>query len=272
MTLTTMYPGKINSPQVTLTTAIDEDDTIIVVTGDVSKLPAAPNLFVLGTGEDAETVYYPTDAVTNTFADVTRGFQGTAKAWDSGTPIARLLTAYDYDTLRTNILDLEYNKIIHIPANMAVEWNTPESATIDQVNLTSYGFPITYGIFQAGEYRTVEKLCFEHTLDAPWDGESVTAQIESTIPINEAADSVLNLYIVRIPDDGDYDVDIPLVASMTVSHTTAYKKNMSAVTDPFEITGTGNKLLIMIKRSSAEGDTLTTDEYFRELTLILERA
>jgi len=96
-----MYPGKINSPATTLSSGINDIVTTIPLT-DASVVPAAPNLAVIGTGEDAETIKY-TGKSGNDLTGCTRGFQGTAKAWDSGTPVARFFTAYDYDTLRTNL-------------------------------------------------------------------------------------------------------------------------------------------------------------------------
>jgi len=97
----TMYPAKVNSPATTLSSFITDSQTTISLT-DASVVPAAPNLAVIGTGEDAETVLY-TGKSGNDLTGCTRGFQGTAKAWDSGTSVARFFTAYDYDTLRTNL-------------------------------------------------------------------------------------------------------------------------------------------------------------------------
>ena len=105
MALDTMYAGKVNSPATTLDGAINDSVTTINVV-DGGDLPDAPNLAVIGTGEDAETILYETKNG-NELSDVTRGFQGVAKEWDSGTPVARLFTAYDYDTLKSNITDLE---------------------------------------------------------------------------------------------------------------------------------------------------------------------
>lgn len=97
----TMYPAQPNSPAAELATAIDATQTTIEVT-DGSKLPDAPNIAVIGTEEDAETIKYETKNG-NTLENVTRGLQGTAKAWSAGEVIARNFTAYDYDALRTNI-------------------------------------------------------------------------------------------------------------------------------------------------------------------------
>ena len=97
----TMYPAKVNSPATTLSSGINDIVTTIPLT-DASVVPAAPNLALIGTGEDAETVLY-TGKSGNDLTGCTRGFQGTAKSWDSGTSVARFFTAYDYDTLRTNL-------------------------------------------------------------------------------------------------------------------------------------------------------------------------
>lgn len=97
-----MYPGMVNSPITELTNAIDEvQDTIEV--SDGLALPDAPNIAVIGTGEDAETIQYGTK-IGNVISDVIRGFQGTAKAWSAGQKVARYFTAYDYDTLRKNLI------------------------------------------------------------------------------------------------------------------------------------------------------------------------
>lgn len=99
-----MYPGQVNSPATTLLGAISAQDTTIPV-ADASKLPSPPNIAVIGIGENAETILY-TGVSGNTLTGVTRGFQGTPRAWAAGTQIARLFTAYDYDALRQNVDDL----------------------------------------------------------------------------------------------------------------------------------------------------------------------
>ncbi|MFK7692849.1 C1q-like domain-containing protein [Paenibacillus sp. HJGM_3] len=101
----TMFPGQVNSPVTELTAAIDSVVTTIGVL-NAGMLPAAPNLAVIGSGEIAETIQY-TGKVGNNLTGVTRGFQGTARAWSIGTKVARYFTAYDYDTLRGNVLDLD---------------------------------------------------------------------------------------------------------------------------------------------------------------------
>lgn len=103
MAQATMYPAKINSPLTSIASDITAVATSITL-ADASVLPAAPNLAVLGTGDDAETILY-TD-ITDNVLTATRAFQGTAAAWDAGTPVARYFTAYDADTFADNIEDL----------------------------------------------------------------------------------------------------------------------------------------------------------------------
>jgi hypothetical protein len=139
MTLT-MYPGMVNSPELTLTSLISAVTTTIEVTGDVAtKLPAAPNLFVIGTGEDCETILYPTDAVLNVFSGVTREFQGTAKEWALGTVVSRNFTAYDYDALRQNIDELHYQKTVTI---------SPVGGDYHTIQAALDANPTTYTLFQ----------------------------------------------------------------------------------------------------------------------------
>ena len=99
-----MYPGIVNSPVTELADAIDATATTIEVV-DGSKLPNAPNIATIGTGEDAETILYE-QKTGNILSDVTRGFQGTAKAWPAGTKVSRMFTEYDHAAFRQNIQEL----------------------------------------------------------------------------------------------------------------------------------------------------------------------
>lgn len=97
----TMYQAIQNSPPTSLINNITASDTTIQIS-DSSLLPAGPNLAVIGDGINCETILY-TSNVGNVLSGVTRGFQGTAQAWSSGTVIARNFTAYDHDTFKANI-------------------------------------------------------------------------------------------------------------------------------------------------------------------------
>jgi len=98
-----MYPGIVNSPSTTLSNDITNSQTTITVT-DPSKFPSPPNEATIGTGEDAETITY-TGISGNDLTGVTRGFEGTAKAWVSGTSIGRNFTNYDYSAIIANLLE-----------------------------------------------------------------------------------------------------------------------------------------------------------------------
>lgn len=105
----TMYPGKVNSPTTILDGGInDVINTINVINGSV--LPVSPNIAVIGTEVDAETILYA-NRVGNVLSNITRGFQGVAKAWSSGETIARLFTEYDYASLKSNLGTLAGRKI-----------------------------------------------------------------------------------------------------------------------------------------------------------------
>lgn len=95
----TQYAAQALSPATALDGSLNDSATTVSVL-DASKLPTAPNLATIGTGEDAEVILY-TGKSDNDLTGVTRQFEGTAKAWDSGTPVARLLTAYDLNNLPT---------------------------------------------------------------------------------------------------------------------------------------------------------------------------
>jgi len=99
-----MYPGMVNSPVTMVFVDINSSQNTITVT-DGSRLPDAPNLATIGSEENAETILYSGKSGNN-LTGVTRGFQGVARSWSAGTPIGRMFTAYDYDTLRTNLTPL----------------------------------------------------------------------------------------------------------------------------------------------------------------------
>lgn len=112
----TMYPGMVNSPITELAVAIDETQTTIEVI-DGTKLPDAPNLAIIGLGEDAETILY-TEKTGNILSGVTRGFQGVAKAWGQGTRIARFFTEYDQRAMMQNIQENADNLVAHLNDTM----------------------------------------------------------------------------------------------------------------------------------------------------------
>lgn len=104
----TMYKGLVNSPETTITNNIGTNDTIIYVL-DPARVPSdLPNLMVLGTGTNAETI--KVTAIEDNALTVERGFQGIAKDWLAGTIIARNFTEYDYAALVDNINELELTK------------------------------------------------------------------------------------------------------------------------------------------------------------------
>ena len=96
-----MYKGIPFSPQVALADGIGAGDTMIPVT-DISAFPDAPNLATIGTDEDGETILY-TAKTTDSLSGCTRGVEGMAKAWPSGTTIARNFTNKDFDALQKNV-------------------------------------------------------------------------------------------------------------------------------------------------------------------------
>ena len=102
MALKTMYPAKVNSPSGTLMFELTSSGTTLQMGGGhADKFPDPPNLATIGRYEDAETVLY-TGKSGNNLTGLVRGFEGEAKTWPVGTEVARLLTAYDWDSIRQN--------------------------------------------------------------------------------------------------------------------------------------------------------------------------
>ena len=103
--MATIYPAQANSPQ-TLLSAQLSADAVTVPVQSAAVLPASPNLAVIGTGEDCETILY-TGKSGNNLTGVTRGFEGTAKAWPAQTVIARNFTAWDFNNMAAVKADKE---------------------------------------------------------------------------------------------------------------------------------------------------------------------
>lgn len=110
MAQNTMYVSKNNSPQTTLTNEITATEQTIPV-ADISKLPAAPNIVSIGSGDNIELVYYA-GISGSTLTGCVRGYHGTtASIWYEDTPVYRAYTSYDHDTFKGNIEDLAANKL-----------------------------------------------------------------------------------------------------------------------------------------------------------------
>lgn len=155
--LETMYPAAANSRQTELAAAINDTQTNFTVL-DGSVLPPAPNQLTLGTDESAETILY-TGKSGNEITGVTRGFEGTAKSWVAGTKLARYFTAYDHDTFRGNITDLDQrlNNIVIPDASLTekgiVQLSDATNGSRSDVAATEKAVGLA---FQAGVERKAE--------------------------------------------------------------------------------------------------------------------
>ena len=138
MELTKMYPASVNSKLTNIVGAIDETDTTIEVE-DASILPEAPNLLVLGTDENAETVLMT--AKNGNILTVERAVQGTAINWPAGTNIARNFTAKDWNDIKENVEGLHtgVKELKESLASSIESANTAaERANTEAANANSY--------------------------------------------------------------------------------------------------------------------------------------
>ena len=88
VSLQTMYPAKLGSPQTILAAALAADAGSMIV-NDASALPAAPNIVIIGSDENCEIISY-TGISGNTVTGLSRGLgDSTAKAWAQGVTVAR---------------------------------------------------------------------------------------------------------------------------------------------------------------------------------------
>jgi len=97
----------VNSPATTITTghAFTTNDTSLYV-DELAVFPAAPNIVVIGDGEDAVTYIYSAKSAASGAGYLTIPTdpqEGTENDWPVGTTCSRMLTAYDLATVHTNI-------------------------------------------------------------------------------------------------------------------------------------------------------------------------
>jgi hypothetical protein len=97
-----LYKAIAGSPITYLATDVSAGQTTIAVTDD-SVLPDAPNICTIGYGENIETIRYGAKS-NGVLQDVTRGIEGTPRAWQSGTEVARFYTAYDHNAIIQTIM------------------------------------------------------------------------------------------------------------------------------------------------------------------------
>jgi len=106
--LNKMYDGVVNSPETYLTQNLAADATIIYV-ADSSVFGSLPNLAVIGTDQNAETIFIKSKR-SDGGLEVQRALEGPAKRWEKTTAIARNFTNYDYNQVKSNIEKLNTGK------------------------------------------------------------------------------------------------------------------------------------------------------------------
>ncbi|WP_148464832.1 hypothetical protein [Peptoniphilus harei] len=106
--LNKMYDGVVNSPETYLTQNLAADATIIYV-ADSSVFGSLPNLAVIGTDQNAETILIKSKR-SDGGLEVQRALEGPAKRWEKTTAIARNFTNFDYQQIKDNIEKLNTGK------------------------------------------------------------------------------------------------------------------------------------------------------------------
>ncbi|MFA9380479.1 MAG: hypothetical protein ACERKO_05405 [Acetanaerobacterium sp.] len=115
MSLETMYPAITNSPATVTTGALNTNGTEVGV-GDSAVFGLTyPQLATLGDSSNAETVLIT--GVVGNILTITRAVEGTAKAWATGTIMARNFCAIDHNTLIANVVEIN-NGVDNLSGNV----------------------------------------------------------------------------------------------------------------------------------------------------------
>lgn len=107
--LSKMYDGVSNSPDTFLTSPLASGGNIMYV-ADSSVFGTLPNLAVLGSGANAETVLI-TSKRSDQGLNIQRAVEGVARDWVKASIVARNFTNYDYKQLKENIELLNSDKV-----------------------------------------------------------------------------------------------------------------------------------------------------------------
>ncbi|MFR6151370.1 MAG: hypothetical protein ACLUJH_00860 [Peptoniphilus sp.] len=126
----------VNSPETYLTQNLAADATIIYV-ADSSVFGSLPNLAVIGTDQNAETILIKSKRSSDGGLEVQRALEGPAKRWEKTTAIARNFTNYDYNQVKSNIEKLNSSKQENLTAGSNIKiTNGRISATDTKYNDT----------------------------------------------------------------------------------------------------------------------------------------
>ena len=200
-----LYPPMPRSPITYLSDGIDASVTTIPV-DDVSKLPVAPNIATIGDGADSETIKY-TGKTDSSLTGVTRGFEGEARTWNSGVPIANVPCAQHFRALQVNVVPygcilMWSGAIANIPLGWALcdgQNGTPDlrdrfilgaamdeepgatggnhTKTLDVANLPAHGHGFTAWTSSAGA----------HAHSIRWDRDGGSGSVCYTLDVTDTA-------------------------------------------------------------------------------------
>ncbi len=151
-----LYKGIAGSPITYLVGDISAAQTTITIADDAA-LPDAPNICTLGYGEHIETIKYGVKS-NGVLSDVTRGIEGTPRAWASGTEVARFFTAYDHNAIieahKTHQADYASKFPDNAGAHNSIFRGKNLGSTPDYTNITNGSFKDMY----IGDYWTINGI------------------------------------------------------------------------------------------------------------------
>ncbi|MDU2116202.1 MAG: hypothetical protein E7E84_07655 [Peptoniphilus lacydonensis] len=187
-----MYKGKVNSPATLLVETIDSSVTSIKV-ADGTVFPEGPNVAVIGTDGNAETIKY--DSINgNILVGCVRGFQGKASVWDKDTIIARNFTEYDLDALQENILGLDNSKVDKIEGQGLISDIEKNKLANIEDGANKYVHPSTHSANMITE--TSSKRFVSDTEKEKWNDKVSQSQITGDVSAS-GSDKVWNVDFIK---------------------------------------------------------------------------
>ena len=136
--ISTMFKPQAGSPSTDLSADITDSDKKIPLI-DASVLPDGPNIVTLSANDQFESVIYQSkDEANNKLIEVTRGIEGTAQSWASGTEVARNFTARDLETIQSLLRELYYDSTFTNDESTAIKVFTTPTINPTSMDVHAY--------------------------------------------------------------------------------------------------------------------------------------
>jgi len=251
-----MYEAMATSPYTTITSGISDSDTTIYV-AELAGFPDAPNEAVLyDYSGNRETVRYSAKSAASGSGYLTisdrefdkSGSYGAKRAWVSGSRIARLFTAYDYNAFKSNLEACNTPKrTIFLSAGAGMPNETSGCEAWAQTELATNDIQIGYLEFKTAVDTKAQWI---FVMPDNYDGSTITAKIYWTYSTG-SGDVKFGIKGGSFADNDALDQALGTQVTVTDTGITANDLHVTAETSAITLANTpagGDLIVIQLSR------------------------